>query len=98
MAFWNPTLSKCDTENLTKYMSRRGKSWPFVRRVPTELVPIIGFKSWRSSIGTDSQSKAERRLRIKLVETDKFIKAALNGTYRRINEAVLENHAVNWSL
>ena len=63
-------------------MSRRGKTWQFVRRVPTELVPIIGLESWRSSLGTDSQSDAERRLRVKLVETDKTIEAARNGTYR----------------
>jgi hypothetical protein len=79
-------------------MSRRGKSWQFVRRVPTELVPIIGVEAWRSSLGTDSQSEAERRLRVKLVETDKIIEAARNGTYRRITEAVLEDYAVDWSL
>ncbi|MFT4784435.1 MAG: hypothetical protein ACI9IV_002180 [Paracoccaceae bacterium] len=32
------------------------------------------------------------------METDKFIEAARNGTYRRIAEAVLEDHAVNWPL
>ncbi|NUB42999.1 tyrosine-type recombinase/integrase [Fertoebacter nigrum] len=79
-------------------MSRRGKSWQFVRRVPTELVPIIGFESWRSSLGTDSQSEAERRLRVKLVETDKIIEAARNGTYQRITDEDLEDHAVLWSL
>ena len=83
---------------IPQYLNRRGKTWQFVRRVPTELVQIIGFESWRSSLGTDSQSEAERRLRVKLVETDKIIEAARNGTYRRITEDALEDHAVDWSL
>lgn len=83
---------------IPQYMIRRGKSWQFVRRVPRELVSIIGLESWRSSLGTDSQSEAERRLRVKLVETDKIIEAARNGTYRRITEETLEDYAVDWSL
>jgi integrase len=79
-------------------MNRRGKTWQFVRRVPTELVQNIGFESWRASLGTDSQSEAERRLRVKLVETHKIIEAARNGSYRRITEDALEDHAVDWSV
>ena len=32
------------------------------------------------------------------METDKIIEAARNGTYRRITEDALEDHAVDWSL
>lgn len=90
--------TRCDTLPYPKYMSRRGNTWQFYRRVPKELVPIIGVKVWRSTLGTDSRVQADRNLHIKMVETDKIIEAARNGTYQMIDDEVLEDIAIAWSI
>ncbi len=89
--------TRCDTLPYPKYMSRRGDTWQFCRRVPKELVQIVGVKVWRSTLGTDSRVQAEQNLRIKMVETDKIIEAARNGTFQKIDDSKLEDIAVDWS-
>ena len=81
-----------------KHLSLGGKTWQFSRRVPQDADGIVGFQFWRCSPETDSLAKAERRLHVKMVETDEIIQAVRNGTYQRIDDETLDDFAVQWSI
>lgn len=64
------------------YLTRRGAVYWFRRRVPGELVPVLGKSFWFDSLGTKDHREAGRRARERAAETDREIQAAtkrLNG-------------------
>lgn len=81
-----------------KYLRARGSSYQFERSVPKEIQHILGFKSWRESLWTDSRAEAERRCRKRTVETDEIIEAAKNELDRRPTESELHDLAIDWSM
>lgn len=83
---------------IPKHLSLRGKTWQFSRRVPKDVVGIVGCEFWRCSLETDSLAEAERRLHVKIVETDQIIQSVRDGTYQKIDDEALDDIAVQWSI
>lgn len=80
-----------------KYLRLRGKNYQFERPVPKDIQPILGLKSWRESLGTDSRSNAEALCRKRTVHTDDIIQRARNGSLRRLTNEMIDSLAVSWS-
>lgn len=86
------------------YLTRRGAVYWFRRRVPGELVPILGKSFWFDSLGTKDHREAGRRARVRAAETDREIQAAtkrLNGQAaapltRAEAAALAQNELARW--
>ena len=86
------------------YLTRRGAVYWFRRRVPGELVPILGKSFWFDSLGTKDHREAARRARERAAETDREIQAAtkrLNGQAaapltRAEAAALAQNELARW--
>jgi hypothetical protein len=82
---------------LPRHLSKRGNLYQFYRRVPSDVVDIVGRKDWRQSLETDSLIVAERKLREQLDITVKIIDDARNGALRKIPDKDLESYAIGWT-
>ncbi len=67
---------------LTPYKGR----WYFQRRVPADVQDIIGCTRWRDALGTSDFKVAERRCRLRAVETDELIEQARRRKARLSND------------
>jgi len=52
------------------HLYRRGAVYWFRRRVPEDVVSVVGHAQWRSSLGTKDFEEAKRLVRLRGVETD----------------------------
>lgn len=59
---------------------------------------MVGCEFWGCSLETDSLAEAERRLHVKIVETDQIIQSVRDGTYQKIDDEALDDIAVQWSI
>lgn len=58
------------------HLHRRGAAYWFRRRVPTDLLKVLGRTEWKESLGTKDLEEAKRRCRERAVATDREITAA----------------------
>ena len=82
---------------LPKYVTRRGGIYQFNRRVPQDIVDVVGKKFWRVTLDTDSLSEAEAKSHREIILTDEMIDAARSGTLRKIDDDTLFGWAIAWS-
>lgn len=81
-----------------KYLRPRGNSFQFERSVPKDVRDVLGIKSWREGLWTDSRSEAERLCRKRIVETDEIIQSVRSGSFRRLDDHALHDLAIQWSI
>lgn len=81
-----------------KYLRPRGNSFQFERSVPKDVRDVLGIKSWREGLWTDSRSEAERLCRKRTVETDEIIQSVRSGSFRRLDDHALHDLAIQWSI
>lgn len=81
----------------TRYLSQRGNQFHFYRRVPSELVEVLGYRFWRESLRTDSRLVAEQRVIAHIHRTNELIEQARRGELRLIPDDVLDDYAIRWS-
>lgn len=58
------------------HLYRRGAVYWFRRRVPEDVVSVVGHAQWRSSLGTKDFEEAKRLVRVRGVETDREVALA----------------------
>lgn len=72
------------------------RRWRFRRRVPGDLVEIIGKPEWRYFLRGRTEAEAKREAIPFLEETDRTIKFALAGNWPPINDDEIQALAIGW--
>lgn len=80
-----------------KFLTKRGRTYQFSRRVPDDVRSILGKSHWRWSLKTDSLTEAEIACRGHATATDKTIVQVRNGTYRKFTDIQIDDLAIQWS-
>lgn len=55
------------------YLTRRGDVYQFRRKVPPELIPVLGKREFKRSLKTGDRREAERRARVEALKSDREI-------------------------
>lgn len=88
------TARSCGIERYLHWRPEKGRWW-FRRRVPGNLVEIIGKAEWRQTLAARSRPEAEREAIRLLDETNRTIDLALAGNWPPVSDAEIE--AVAWA-
>lgn len=85
----------CGIERYLHWRPEKGRWW-FRRRVPGDLVEIIGKAEWRKTLAARSRPEAEREAIRLLDETNRTIDLALAGNWPPVSDAEIEAVAWGW--
>lgn len=80
-----------------KFLTKRGNTYQFSRRIPDDVRPVLGMNHWRLSLKTDSLTEAEIACRKHAAATDETIRQVRNGTFRQFSDAQIDDLAIQWS-
>ena len=89
------TARSCGIERYLHWRPEKGRWW-FRRRVPGDLVEIIGKAEWRKTLAARSRPEAEREAIRLFDETNRTIDLALAGNWPPVSDAEIEAVAWGW--
>ena len=89
------TPRSCGIERYLHWRPEKGRWW-FRRRVPGDLVEIIGKAEWRQTLAARSRPEAEREAIRLLDETNRTIDLAFAGNWPPVSDAEIEAVAWGW--
>jgi integrase len=78
------------------YVQLWKSTYRFRRRVPDDLVSIIGLREWVEALGTRERDEANRRVLPHIERTNKIIEAARNGEWPPLDDEAVELTLYKW--
>jgi integrase len=89
------TPRSCGIDHYVHWIPEK-RRWRFRRRVPGDLVEVIGKPEWRSMLRGRTEAEAKREALPFLEETDRTIKLALAGNWPPVDDDEVQALAIGW--
>jgi hypothetical protein len=87
----------CEIHRYVRERSGRRNSWWFRRRVPLDLIPVIGQNEWRFTLKAHNRDDANGEAIPYLARTNETIELARRGEWPPISDEQAELIAYKWS-